>query len=233
MIQAVLFDLDGTLLHTAPDLVGALNWLRARHGLPELAVAEMQTLASRGSLKLLEAGMPPADAETLRGWQLEFLSRYEQNIFRHSNLYDGVPDVLSYLDDNGLPWGIVTDKPEYLALPILSAAGLRDSAGCIICGDSVAERKPHPAPVIVACEQLNVAVGRTLFVGDDLRDIEAGQAAGVKTCAALYGYGAAELRKPENLHLVDGGIVIETPAELIAWLEGSIGSDREPATENG
>lgn len=231
MIRAVLFDLDGTLLNSAPDLVGALNWLRARHGLPELAVAEMQASASRGSLKLLEAGMPPADAETLRGWRLEFLSRYEQNMFRHSSLYDGVAEVLSYLDENGLSWGIVTDKPEYLALPILSAAGLRDSAGCIVCGDSVPERKPHPAPVIAACEQLRVEVGRTLFVGDDLRDIEAGKAAGVITCAALYGYGVAELRKRENLNLVNSGIAIESPVELIPWLEGSVGSERRPTAQ--
>ena len=218
MIRAVLFDLDGTLLDSAPDLVAALNWLRMRHGMHALPVAQVQFAASRGAVGLLEAGMPMADPETLEGWRLEFLSRYEQCSWLDSKLYDGVEEVLAFLADTGLSCGLVTNKPEYLTHPILSAAGIGDRLGSVICGDTLEERKPHPAPVLAACEQLNVLPQESLFVGDDLRDIQAGVAAGVHTCAAMYGYGSAEMLTPENLPLIKGSIVIQKPVDLIAFL---------------
>lgn len=219
MIRAVLFDLDGTLLHSAPDLVAALNWLRERNGLQALPLAELQNSASRGAVGLLKAGMPAADAETLEGWRLEFLARYERFSFAESELFDGVPELLAYLQERGIPWGIVTNKPKYLTVPILSAAGLSESIGCIVCGDTLEQRKPHPAPVLLACERLGVKPADTVFVGDDLRDLEAGMAAGVITCAARYGYGSGDLLKPEHQHLVARGISIESPGDLLHWLQ--------------
>lgn len=219
MMRAVLFDLDGTLLHSAPDLVAALNWVRESHGLPQLPLEQMQSSAGRGALGLLQAGMPAADEATVERWRLAFLDRYEQFSFHDSTLFDGVAELLAFLERDDRPWGVVTNKPEYLTFPILEAAGLSDSVGCVVCGDTIEERKPHPAPVLLACERLGVAPADTLFVGDDVRDIEAGRAAGVATCAALYGYGSGELLKPEHAHLLNGTIDIKTPTELIDRLQ--------------
>lgn len=218
MIQAVLFDLDGTLLHSAPDLVSALNWLRERNGLEALPLARLQSSAARGAVGLLKAGMPPADAETLESWRLEFLSRYEQFSFHESILFDGVPELLAYLDREDIPWGIVTNKPEYLSVPILVAAGIHGSAACLVCGDTIEQRKPHPAPVLLACERLGSPPVDTIFVGDDVFDLQAAIAAGVTPCLATYGYGSAECLKPEHRDLVARGVCIDRPGDLLQWL---------------
>lgn len=218
MIRAVLFDLDGTLLDSAPDLVASLNHLRVQEGFDPLPLASIQSAASRGALGLLQAGMPPTDAETLEARRLAFLAHYEQFSFVNSSLYAGIPELLAFLRDNRTPWGIVTNKPEYLTVPVLSAAGLDDAVGCCVCGDTIAQRKPHPAPVLLACERLGVSPRETVFVGDDVRDLEAGIAAGVITCGALYGYGSGDFLKAEHALLVSRGFTIDSPADLQHWL---------------
>ena len=184
-IQAVLFDLDGTLLDSAPDLVGALNWVRAEEGLPALAVDEMSRHVSRGARGLLQAGMPAADDRQFEHWKARLLSRYAGRSFEHSSLYPGVQEVVAFLAEMDIPWGIVTNKFEALTLPILRAAGLMERVSCVVCGDTVQRSKPDPAPVIWA--------GQTLFAGDDIRDLQAGRAAGTMTAAVFYGYGSYEL----------------------------------------
>ena len=218
MIKAVLFDLDGTLLDSAPDLVGALNSLRNQQGLSPLAAREMEKFASAGALGLLQAGMPDADDETVERWRLAFLKHYQENSFAKSRLYDGVSELLHYLKQHAISWGIVTNKPEYLTHPILAAAGLAKSVGTVVCGDTIEKSKPHPAPIHLACHQLRVGASDTLLVGDDPRDLEAGRAAGAMTCAALYGYGSAEFLKVENRDLFDSGISINSPTDLLVWL---------------
>lgn len=228
MIRGVLFDLDGTVLHSAPDLVGALNQLRARHELHELPVAEMQRHAARGAVGLLQAGMPPTDPDTLEEWRAEFLALYQVRSYSCSRLYDGIAEVLEYLGSTGIPWGIVTNKPEYLTIPILVSAGLDSALACLVCGDTLEQKKPDPAPVVLACRQMRVAPGQTLFVGDDTRDIEAGIVAGTQTCAALYGYGSHELLKPENQGLLRNGIVIDRPEDLLVWLRRNQERNAQP-----
>lgn len=218
MIRGVLFDLDGTVLHSAPDLVGALNQLRARHELQELSVAEMQQHAARGAIGLLQAGMPPADPDTLEQWRTEFIALYQERSYSGSNLFDGIAEVLEYLGSIGIPWGIVTNKPEFLTIPILVSAGLDSGLSCLVCGDTLEQKKPDPAPVVLACRQMCVEPDQTLFVGDDIRDMEAGIAAGTQTCAALYGYGSRELLKPEHQGLLRNGITIDRPEDLLHWL---------------
>jgi phosphoglycolate phosphatase len=210
-IRAMLFDLDGTLLDSAPDLVGSLNWVRRSENLPPLAVAEMQRFASKGAVGLLKAGMPQADEVTFESWRRLFLEHYAQNSFRESALYDGIPELLEFLCETDIPWGIVTNKPEALTFPIVEAARLTQTISCVVCGDTLNERKPHPAPVSLACGMVNVAPAETLFVGDDPRDIQAGRAAGTQTAAAYYGYGSHELVGD----LVNGSYRIHHPAELI------------------
>jgi 2-phosphoglycolate phosphatase len=223
-INAVLFDLDGTLLDSAPDLVGSLNWVRSGEGLPPLAVAEMQKFASRGAIGLLEAGMPPADPDTFETWRRRFLEHYACNSYRESSLFDGIPRLLEFLTERGIPWGIVTNKPEALTFPIVEAAQLAATISCVVCGDTLQERKPHPAPVSLACSMVHTAPLETLFVGDDLRDIQAGRAAGTQTAAAYYGYGSYQFEDS----YIDGSFRIHHPAEVIDLVSHSHGPDWRP-----
>ena len=210
-VRAMLFDLDGTLLDSAPDLVGALNRVRESEQLPPLDVVEMSCFASHGAVGLLKAGMPPTDSGTFESWRLRFLQHYSENSYRDSSLYDGVPDLLEYLQICGIPWGIVTNKIEALTLPIIEAANLRQSVSCVVCGDTLSKSKPDPAPVSLACGILEVAPANTLFVGDDIRDLEAGRAAGTRTAAVHYGYGSYEL----NDELVTGSHQVHHPTDLV------------------
>jgi phosphoglycolate phosphatase len=210
-IGAMLFDLDGTLLDSAPDLVGSLNWVRHSENLPPLPVSEMSRHASKGAMGLLHAGMPATDDATLESWRLIFLEHYSENSYRHSSLYDGVPELLDFLDEAAIPWGVVTNKIESLTLPIIEAAELRESISCVVCGDTLSRSKPHPAPVSLACGILGIAPANTLFVGHDTRDIQAGQAAGTQTAAVHYGYGSYELAAA----LTRNSLQIHHPIDLI------------------
>lgn len=221
-IAALLFDLDGTLLDSAPDLVGSLNQVRQSENLPPLSLQQMKRFASKGAVGLLKAGMPEADATTFEQWRQRFLEHYAQNSYRHSSLFDGIPELLEYLGREGIPWGIVTNKAEALTLPIIEAASLADAVACVVCGDTLAESKPHPAPVSLACGIVNVAPGEALMVGDDVRDILAGRAAGTQTAAVFYGYGSAELEG----EVVNGSYRVHHPADLVELIERTNGSNR-------
>jgi len=216
-IHAILFDLDGTLLDSAPDLIAALNWVRAIEGLPALAVDRMARYVSRGAPGLLQAGMPQADAEQFEKWKSLLLARYAENSFRQSVLYPGVPEVLDFLARSVIPWGIVTNKFESLTWPILRAAGLARRVSCVVCGDTLNRSKPDPAPVALACELLGRPVDATLFAGDDLRDIQAGRAAGTMTAAVHYGYGSHELEDS----LTAGSAQVHHPTDIIALVNAS------------
>jgi len=211
LIKAVLFDLDGTLLDSAPDLVGSLNWVRGTENLPPLPLAEMSQYASKGAVGLLKAGMPESNENLLESRRLRFLGHYAENSFRLSSLYDGIPELLEFLAKSGIPWGIVTNKIKSLTLPIIEAADLQEAISCIVCGDTLTESKPHPAPVSLACGILNVSPAETLLVGDDIRDIQAGNAAGTQTAAVYYGYGSNELTGDE----VSASLQVYHPSDLV------------------
>ena len=152
MIRAILFDLDGTLLDTAPDLIGSLNYLRKSEGLPLLEDANYKHCVSRGALGLISAGMPESSKEVYEQRKTDFLHHYEQNIFIKTRPFSGVERTLDELDRRAIPWGIVTNKMEYLTIPLLKAAKFLDRAACVICGDTLQQSKPHPAPVLLGCE---------------------------------------------------------------------------------
>ena len=212
--QAVLFDLDGTLLDSAPDLVGSLNWVRQSEGLAPLPVNDMSQYVSKGALGLLNAGMPSVDPRRLEIWRQRFLDHYAKNSYKESRLYDGVPELLDQLASASISWGVVTNKMESLTSPIIEAANLQNSVGCVVCGDTLEESKPHPAPVLYACQVLKVSPAATLFVGDDIRDIQAGRAAGTDTAAVHYGYGSNELSDPN----VAASMHIHHPSDLLEFL---------------
>ncbi len=186
--QAILFDLDGTLADTAPDLAGAVHQLQIERGLTLTDYALLRPTASAGARGLIGAafGITPQDADyaALRDG---FLANYQEAIAVNSRLFDGIPELLSGLRDKGIVWGIVTNKVAKLTDQLVSKIGLGHAA-CVISGDTTAHPKPHPAPLIEAAKRIGIQPEYCWYVGDDLRDIQAGQAAGMTTIAAGWGY---------------------------------------------
>jgi len=214
VIKAILFDLDGALLDSAPDLIATLNYLRAGLGLSPMPVGELRHFVSRGAIGLIKAGMPPCDDETLVSWHGSFLGHYQDNSYIESRPFDGVERLLSELASREVPWGIVTNKPEYLSFPILEKAGWLSSASTVICGDTVSRGKPHPEPVLAACSKMGLEPENVLMVGDDLRDVEAGKRAGCHTAFVLYGYADQE----SQFEITENTTLINGPEEVLGLL---------------
>jgi 2-phosphoglycolate phosphatase len=187
--QAVLFDLDGTLADTAGDLGGALNHLRVARGLAPLPLDALRPYASAGARGLIGVGLDihPGHAEYDQ-LRLDFLDAYVGCLADTTALFDGMAALLDQLESRGLKWGVVTNKPHRFTVPVMEGLNLMTRAGTVISGDTTAHAKPHPLPLLKACEELGVAPGRCLYVGDDLRDIQAAQAAHMPSAAAAWGY---------------------------------------------
>lgn len=186
--RGVLFDLDGTLLDSAPDMLATANQMRAARGLGLLTLTQLRPVVSKGSRAMLGVAFPELSSEERDARVPEFLQRYEALIGRHSELFAGIEAMLEALEAAGTRWGIVTNKPEYLARLILPQLGWEQRCGVLLGGDSLPERKPHPLPLRVAAERLGVSVGECVYVGDDERDILAARAAPMPSIAALWGY---------------------------------------------
>ncbi len=186
--RAVLFDLDGTLLDSARDMLATANRLRAAREQAPMTLAEIRPHVSRGSRAMLAAAFPRLVVEEREAMVPLFLDTYLQELGRHSVLFDDIEAMLTALEADGAKWGIVTNKPEYLAREILPQLGWEERCAVLIGGDTLAERKPHPMPLQVAVERLGFAAGDCVYVGDDERDIQAARAAGMPSIAALWGY---------------------------------------------
>jgi N-acetyl-D-muramate 6-phosphate phosphatase len=186
--QGVLFDLDGTLVDTAPDMVAVLADLQEAHGLERLAYEAGRAHVSNGAVGLLRLAFPDVPADALVPLHAEYLDRYAQALCVRSALFPGLEHLLDELDRARCPWGVVTNKPERLTVPLMAALQLAERAACIVSGDTLPQRKPHPAPLILAAQRLGVAPEASVYIGDAARDIEAGRAAGMATIAAAYGY---------------------------------------------
>lgn len=209
--QAVLFDLDGTLVDTAPDLGYAADCVRAELGLPPLTVAEYRPVASAGARGLLGValGMAPEHADFPRHRD-SFLAHYRQHLSRASRLFDGMDAFLRALEARGLRWGVVTNKPGWLTRPLMDELQLASRAACAVSGDDTPKPKPAPDSILLACQQIGLAPAQCVYVGDDLRDIVAARAAGMPSIAARWGYLGA------GGPIEDWGadIIVDTPAEL-------------------
>ena len=215
MLQLVLFDLDGTLLDTAPDLGLALNMQRERHGLPPLPQDTIRPYASHGSKGLLSVGFSLTPEHVNFGdMREEYLAIYDEVMTQSPELFDGIQELLEAIERKGLRWGIVTNKPRRFTGPILTKTGLDSRAACVVCGDDAARAKPHPDTLLKACELTGRRVDECLYVGDAERDIQAGKAAGMRTVISLYGY-IDDADKPHEWE-ADG--VIQHPSELLALL---------------
>ena len=189
MTALILFDFDGTLADTATDLAAAANRQRTRRGLDPMPIEILRPFSSAGARGLLrcalDMGTDHPDYEESR---LQFLKDYEAAMIVDTRLFDGVPELLTQIKDAGMKWGIVTNKATYLATPIVEALGLADDWAALVCGDTTDHAKPHPLPLLHAAQVAGFGVDRCLYVGDDIRDIQAARAAGMPSIAAAYGY---------------------------------------------
>lgn len=216
VIRTVLFDLDGTLADTAPDMAQALNRLLTENGQAPLAYELIRPQVSFGGKALIRLAFeldPKTDEfEVLRQ---RFLTFYQQDLCKQTTLFEGIPRVLDHIAEAGLNWGIVTNKPAYLTDPLIEQLGLKDRAVTVVSGDTTQNSKPHPQPLLHACTQAGSQPHQCLFVGDARRDIEAGHNANMQTLVARFGYLHADDR-PEEWG-ADG--LIDSPAEIIDWLK--------------
>ena len=213
--RGVLFDLDGTLADTAPDLGFALNQQRLARGLSELPIAAIRSQASSGARGLLKIGFGIEPGQSgYDAMRDEFLDIYEQNLARGSRIFPGVSTVLDEIERRRLRWGIVTNKAERFTFPLLRALSLIERSGCVICGDTTPHAKPHPAPLLVAAERLGIPARQCIYIGDDERDVQAGHAAGMPVLVARYGYLGSG--SPPDQWGADG--FIDVPEDLLGVL---------------
>jgi len=211
-VDAILMDLDGTLVDTAPDLVAVLNTLLVDRSRPPVPFAIARNEVSNGALGLLRLGFPEQDSdEELEPLRLEFLEVYTRDVCVHSRLFNGLETILSQLHKNMIPWGIVTNKPHSMTVPLLDALDLAYPPGCVVSGDRLPQRKPHPAPLRLGADELGMNAQRCVYVGDAPRDIDAGRAAGMPTIAAAYGY----IRADDDPGQWGASAVIRRPGELL------------------
>lgn len=214
-LAGVLFDLDGTLLDTAPDLIAALDHALQAAGRPPADPEAARSHVSHGAAALIEHGFGiPREAPEFEVHRQRLLTHYRENLANRTRLFPGMEALLAWLEDRELPWGIVTNKPARFTDPLLEALGLSERAGAVISGDSVPEKKPHPGPLLAACRSMGVAPGHCVYVGDARRDIEAGRRAGMRTAVALFGY----LDSGERPERWGADHLASTPEELAKWI---------------
>ena len=216
-LRAVLFDLDGTLLDTAPDMHRALNALRRENGLDDLPFEAVRPHVSHGAAGVVRAGFAVADETSARTLQRRFLELYSGAICVDTKLFPGMDAALEQIAAHGLSAGIVTNKAAWLTDPLIDRLGLRRRFVCVVSGDTVAERKPHPLPLLHAASLAGAAPGECVYIGDAERDVRAAHAAGMPALVARYGYFAAD----EDVDAWGGDGDLESPDDLVRWLTAS------------
>ncbi|MDF2490171.1 MAG: phosphoglycolate phosphatase [Pseudomonas sp.] len=218
-LRAVLFDMDGTLLDTAPDFIAICQAMLAERGLPVVEGKRIRDVISGGARAMVAASfaMDPQD-EGFEALRLEFLERYQRDCAVHSKLFDGMDTLLADIEKGKLIWGVVTNKPVRFAEPIMQRLGLAERSAILICPDHVKNSKPDPEPLILACATLGLDPASVLFVGDDLRDIESGRDAGTRTAAVRYGY----IHPEDNPDHWGADVVVDHPLELRKVLDSAL-----------
>jgi len=215
-IEAVLFDLDGTLLDTAPDLASALNYTLKQRMSETLDFPLVRPYVSYGADGLIELAYgQQLDTEQYQQVKKELIAFYKNNIAEQTQLFATLDDGLTHLENNDIKWGVVTNKPDHLTTPLLKALNLYERASCIVSGDEVKHTKPHPESIYMACEQIAIAPENVVYIGDAERDIQAGNSAGTKTIACEYGYIPAT----EDIKNWQADAVVEQPQHLSTWLK--------------
>lgn len=223
MIANVFFDLDGTLADTAPDLAAALNQILQEKNIPVMSLETIRPSVSLGGNAMIKLAFSiEEDDPEFEDLRKRFLEIYHERLHQDTHVFPGIEKVLDYLEDKNIIWGVVTNKPEWLTNPVMEQLKLTQRAACIVSGDTTEHRKPHPGPMLHACEIAQCSPEKSLYIGDASRDIEAGRAAGMKTLTAVYGY----ISKDENPDEWNADGSISKPEEIIDWLEKENGSTR-------
>lgn len=218
-LSAVLFDLDGTLIDTAPDFAFVLNHLLARHGRPAVPYQRIRQTVSDGSGGLITLGFGTrAGDPDFEPRRQELLDLYADHLAEESRLFPGMEEILELIEAHRLPWGLVTNKPSLYAAPLIEALGLGSRCKTLVCPDHVKARKPDPEALLLACSQLDCPVEQTIYVGDHRRDIEAAQRASMYSVACTYGYVHAD----DPCHDWGASAVVESPEELFELIETAI-----------
>jgi len=214
-VQAVLFDLDGTLIDSAADLAGAGNEMRVARGLPALPLEHFRPMVGAGARGMIAKALEvETQDERYAALRDEFLQRYEARMTRETRIFAGMDALLTRLQALGLPWGIVTNKATRFTEPLVRSLGLHNLAAALVCGDTTPHSKPHPAPLLEAAARMGQTAVHCVYVGDDLRDVQAGRAAGMHTVVAAWGY----LGIGESIQDWGADHIIESPQDLLSWL---------------
>ena len=218
-LRAVLFDMDGTLLDSAPDFIAVSQAMRQAHGLPLMDPQLIADVVSGGARAMVGAAFDcPADSAEFETLRLEFLERYQQHCAVFTHPYDGIPQLLDDIEKGKLRWGVVTNKPLRFAEPIMQQLGLAERSALLICPDHVQKTKPDPEPMLLACSMLGLQPEEILFVGDDLRDIESGRAAGTRTAAVSWGY----IHPDDNPAHWGADVLVDHPDQLRKILDNAL-----------
>jgi phosphoglycolate phosphatase len=212
---ALLLDLDGTLVDTAPDLAASLDALMRNEGREPLDYQEVRRFVSDGARGLIRLAFPDADEERFEALKTALLAEYASRVAVDSHVFDGMREVLEACEQNELPWGVVTNKPSRFTVPLMDALGLADSAACIISGDTTKRAKPHPDPLLLAADELGLEPEACLYVGDAPRDVEAARAAEMPVVAAAWGY----IHEDDDPRDWDADAVIDAPSQILEMLE--------------
>ena len=218
VLDCVLFDLDGTLVDTAPDLIACLNSALTYHGFNAIAPEKVRPCISYGAVAMIKKSETQASDEIQAQILETLLSDYQNNILQHGGFFEGIEQTLQLIEDKGLKWGVVTNKRSRFTQPLMKALKLTERAACIISGDTTNKSKPHPEPMLAACKQARVKAENCVYIGDAKHDIMAGKAANMKTLAAVYGYLTCE-DKPDDW---GADALIESPLQIKQWIEKTL-----------
>lgn len=213
-VDAIFFDLDGTLVDTAPDFLYAINTLREKEHLAPLLMSELRGTVSNGAAAMIALAFSDKDIEQQESLRCEFLAFYQENVAVKSGLFHGINNLLQWAQDENIPWGVVTNKPWCYTEPLLEQLGLLEQCAIAICPDHVQQTKPDPEGLLKACEHLNVLPQNSVYVGDHCRDITAGINANMQTIGALYGY----IDKDEETRAWSADYLAESPTDILHWL---------------
>ena len=218
-IRTVLFDLDGTLADTALDLAWALNHVLTNNNHAALSFEKIRPVVSHGGQALIKLGFKiDTDHPRFETFRQQLLTIYQEHIADRTTVFDGMGPVLEEIERRGLNWGVVTNKPSWLTDPLMEKLELNDRAACIVSGDTLNERKPHPAPLLYACEQTGSTASQCVYVGDAERDITAGREAGMHTLVAVFGY-IGENDSPENWGADE---LVQRPGQILDWIDRNV-----------
>lgn len=217
-LSCVLFDLDGTLVDTAPDLIACLNSSLTHHGFQIVEADKVRPYISFGAVAMIEKSEATHNKDTQAQILETMLTHYQNNIVAHGGFFEGIAETLEIIEEKGLKWGVVTNKRERFTHPLMDALRLTERAACIISGDTTANSKPHPEPMFAACKQAQVKPENCVFIGDAKHDITAGKNANMKTLAAVYGYLTDE-DEPDSWG-ADG--LVESPEHINLWIKTAL-----------